>query len=115
MPTAIICDAGWRGILQNFWEADKAIQGACAKIYQNPYYWAGFCATGKGEQNMTNSSQKIEVFRQLIQSYLFLNLRNALVSIKAELTDDDDKNVELIEKWLPDKPTKNISKRNLCL
>jgi hypothetical protein len=53
---------------------------------------------------MTNSSNKIEIFQQLIQSDLYFNLRYALVSLKAELTDNDDKNVELIENWLQDKP-----------
>jgi len=53
---------------------------------------------------MTNSSNKIEFFQQLIQSDFFFNLRYALAALKAELTDNDDKNVELIENWLQDKP-----------
>jgi len=53
---------------------------------------------------MTNSSNKIEIFQQIIQSYFFFNLRYALAALKAELTDNDDKNVELIENWLQDKP-----------
>ena len=53
---------------------------------------------------MTNSSNKIEFFQQLIQSDFYFNLRYALVSLKNELTDNDDKNVELIENWLQDKP-----------
>ena len=54
---------------------------------------------------MTNSSNKIEIFLQLIQSDFFFNLRYALAALKAELTDNDDQNVELIENWLQDKPT----------
>ena len=53
---------------------------------------------------MTNSSNKIEIFQQLIESDLFFNLRYALAALKAELTDNDDNNVELIENWLQDKP-----------
>jgi CHAT domain-containing protein len=99
-----LLDTDWRGTLQCLLEKDKATQGLCAKIYQNPFHWAGFCAAGKAEQNMTNSSNKIEIFQQLIQSDFYFNLRYALVSLKNELTDNDDKNVELIENWLQDKP-----------
>ncbi|MEG4055056.1 MULTISPECIES: CHAT domain-containing protein, partial [unclassified Microcoleus] len=99
-----LLDTEWRGIFQYCLEEDKETQGVCAKIYQNPFHWAGFCAAGKGEQNMTNSSNKIEIFQQLIQSDLYFNLRYALASLKAELTDNDDNNVELIENWLQDKP-----------
>ncbi|MEG5019389.1 MULTISPECIES: CHAT domain-containing protein [unclassified Microcoleus] len=99
-----LLDTDWRGTLQCLLEKDKATQGLCAKIYQNPFHWAGFCAAGKAEQNMTNSSNKIEIFQQLIQSDFFFNLRYALASLKAELTDNDDNNVELIENWLQDKP-----------
>jgi hypothetical protein len=60
---------------------------------------------------MTNSSNKIEIFQQLIQSDFFFNLRYALVSLKAELTDNDDKNVELIENWLQDKPAMKLQYR----
>ncbi|MFB2892482.1 CHAT domain-containing protein [Aerosakkonemataceae cyanobacterium BLCC-F50] len=45
-----LLDQTWRETLQDCLEEDKATQGANAKIYQNPYYWAGFCAAGKGEQ-----------------------------------------------------------------
>jgi hypothetical protein len=39
-------------------------EGTHAKIYQNPFYWAGFCAAGKGEQNMTDSIGQIEIFQR---------------------------------------------------
>ena len=106
-----ILDTDWREILQYCLEEDKETQGVCAKIYQNPYHWAGFSAAGKGEQNMTNSSNKIEIFQQLIKLDFFFNLRYALVSLKAELTDNDDKNVELIENWLQDKPAMKLQYR----
>ena len=60
---------------------------------------------------MTNSSNKIEILEQLIESNLLFNLRYALASLKAELTDNDDKNVELIENWLQDKPTIKLQYR----
>jgi CHAT domain-containing protein len=44
-----LLDTEWQGILQYCLEEDKANQGVCAKIYQNPYHWAGFSAAGKGE------------------------------------------------------------------
>ncbi|MEG5160409.1 CHAT domain-containing protein [Microcoleus sp. AT3-A2] len=44
-----LLDTEWREILQYCLEEDKATQGFCAKIYQNPYHWAGFTAAGKGE------------------------------------------------------------------
>jgi len=106
-----LLDTDGREILQYCLEEDKATQGICAKIYQNPYHWAGFSAAGKGEQNMTNSSNKIEIFQQLIQSDFFFNLRYVLASLKAELTDNDDKNVELIENWLQDKPAMKLQYR----
>ena len=99
-----LLDTDWRGTLQCLLEKDKATQGVCAKIYQNPFHWAGFCAAGKGEQNMTNSSNQIEIFHQLIQSDLSFNWRYTLAALKAELTDNDDNNVEIIENWLEDKP-----------
>jgi CHAT domain-containing protein len=36
--------------LQRNLNRELKIQGTNAKIYQNPYHWAGFCAAGKGEQ-----------------------------------------------------------------
>ena len=103
-----LLDDTWRQTLQDCLEEDKAIQGVSAKIYQNPYYWAGFCAAGKGEQNMTNSSSKIEVFQQLIkESDLFINLRDALVSLNTQLTDNDEENLKVVENWLQDKPEIN--------
>jgi CHAT domain-containing protein len=59
-----LLDTEWREILQYCLEEDKATQGVCAKIYQNPFYWAGFCAAGKGEQNMTDSIGKLEIFQR---------------------------------------------------
>ena len=106
-----LLDTDGREILQYCLEEEKATLGLCAKIYQNPYHWAGFSAAGKGEQNMTNSSNKIEIFQELIQSDFFFNLRYALASLKAELTDNDDKNVELIENWLQDKPAMKLQYR----
>lgn len=100
-----LLDDTWRQTLQDCLEDEKATQGANAKIYQNPYHWAGFCAAGKGEQNMSNSITKIELFQQLIQeSDLFFNLRNDLVSLKEKLTEDDEENIKIIENWLKDKP-----------
>ena len=100
-----LLDDTWPQTLQDCLEEDKKTQGAGAKIYQNPYYWAGFCAAGQEEQNMTNSIGKLEIFQQLIQeSDLFVNLRDALVSLKDELTDDDEENIKIVEDWLKDKP-----------
>jgi CHAT domain-containing protein/plasmid maintenance system killer protein len=100
-----LLDDNWRETLRYCLEEDKATQGVCAKIYQNPYHWAGFCAAGKGEQNMTNSSDKLKIFQQLIQeSDLFVNLRDALVSLKAQLTDNDEENIKIVQNWLQDKP-----------
>jgi CHAT domain-containing protein len=100
-----LLDGNWRQILQDCLEEDKETQGVSAKIYQNPYHWAGFCAAGKGEQNMANSTSKLEIFQELIQkSDLFVNLRDALVSLKGQLTDNDEENIKMIEIWLQDKP-----------
>ena len=44
-----LLDTEWPGTLQCLLEEDKATQGLCAKIYQNPFHWAAFCAAGKGE------------------------------------------------------------------
>jgi CHAT domain-containing protein len=59
-----LLDTDWREILQYCLEEDKATQGVCAKIYQNPFYWAGFCAAGKREQNMTDSIGQLEIFQR---------------------------------------------------
>jgi hypothetical protein len=59
-----LLDTDWREILQGCLEEDKATQGICAKIYQSPFYWAGFCAAGKGEQNMTDSIGQLEIFQR---------------------------------------------------
>jgi hypothetical protein len=100
-----LLDGNWRQILQDCLEEEKETQGVSAKIYQNPYHWAGFCAAGKGEQNMANSTSKLEIFQKLIQeSDLFVNLRDALVSLKGQLTDNDEENIKIIESWLQDKP-----------
>ncbi|MEO9128070.1 MAG: CHAT domain-containing protein, partial [Microcoleus sp.] len=100
-----LLDGNWRQILQDCLEEKKETEGVSAKIYQNPYHWAGFCAAGKGEQNMANSTSKLEIFQELIQkSDLFVNLRDALVSLKGQLTDNDEENIKMIEIWLQDKP-----------
>ncbi|MEG4519207.1 CHAT domain-containing protein [Microcoleus sp. AT9_A5] len=100
-----LLDDTWRQILQDCLEEEKETQGVSAKIYQNPYHWAGFCAAGKGEQNMANSTSKLEIFQELIQeSDLFVNLRDALVSLKGQLTDNDEENIKIIDSWLQDKP-----------
>jgi hypothetical protein len=86
-------------------EEEKETQGVSAKIYQNPYHWAGFCVAGKGDQNMANSTSKLEIFQELIkESDLFVNLTDALVSLKSQLTDNDEENIKIIESWLQDKP-----------
>ncbi|MEY3868941.1 MAG: hypothetical protein RLZZ338_2832 [Cyanobacteriota bacterium] len=107
-----LLDQKWRETLQRNLNRQSTTQGNHAKIYQNPYHWAGFCAAGKGEQKMTNSITKIEIFQQLIQeSDLFVNLREALVSLKDQLTDDDETNVKIIEEWiekLPENDKNNI-------
>jgi CHAT domain-containing protein/tetratricopeptide (TPR) repeat protein len=98
--------------LQRNLNKQSKTQGTHAKIYQNPYHWAGFCAAGKGEQNMTNSIRKLEIFQQIIQeSGLFVNLRDALVSLKEQFTDNDESNVTIIEDWidkLPEDDKENI-------
>jgi CHAT domain-containing protein len=101
-----LLDKEWREILQYRLEEEKETQDTCAKIYQNPYHWAGFCAAGKGEQNMTNSISKLEIFQQLIQEKpdLFVNSQNDLVSLKEQLTDNDEENIIIVENWLKDKP-----------
>lgn len=54
---------------------------------------------------MANSTSKLEIFQKLIQeSDLFVNLRDALVSLKGQLTDNDEENIKIIESWLQDKP-----------
>jgi len=107
-----LLDKKWREKLQRNLNKQSQTQGVHAKVYQNPYHWAGFCAAGKGEQNMTNSITKLEIFQQLIQkSDLFVNLRDALVSLKDQLTDDDNANVTIIENWmeqLPENDKNNI-------
>jgi CHAT domain-containing protein len=100
-----LLDQKWREPLQRNLNKQSRAQGDRAKIYQNPYHWAGFCAAGKGEQNMTNSLSKLEIFQQLIrESDLFLNLRDALASLKDQLTDDDKTNVTVIENWIEQLP-----------
>jgi len=107
-----LLDQKWRETLQRSLKRQSQTQGVNAKLYQNPYHWAGFCAAGKGEQNMTNSSTKLEIFQQLIQkSDLFVNLRDALVSLQKQLTDNDETNVTIIENWieqLPENDKNNI-------
>ncbi|MCT7949948.1 CHAT domain-containing protein, partial [Ancylothrix sp. C2] len=111
-----LLDEEWREILQYSLEDDKETQGANAKIYQNPYYWAGFCMAGKGEQNMANSISKLEVFQQLIQqSDLLVNLRNDLISLKDKLTENDEENIKIIEKWLEDKPAIERKYKAKCM
>ncbi|HEY9297783.1 MAG TPA: hypothetical protein VIQ31_15730 [Phormidium sp.] len=56
--------ADWRGILQRHLNRQSKTEGTHAKIYQNPFYWAGFCAAGKGEQNMTDSIGQLEIFER---------------------------------------------------
>src|SRR5919199_567367 len=102
----------WRETLQRYLNRQLKTQAAHAKIYQNPYHWAGFCAAGKGEQKMTNSSEQLEIYQQIIQeSDLFVNLRDALVSLKKPLTNNDETNVKIIEEWierLPEADKNNI-------
>ncbi len=100
-----LLDDTWRGTLQRNLNRQSKTQGTHAKIYQNPYHWAGFCAAGKGEQNMTNSVSRLEIFQQIIQKPdLFLNLKDALVSLKDQLTNNDEANVKIIENWIQELP-----------
>lgn len=100
-----LLDDNWRESLRLYLEDKKATHGVHAKLYQNPYYWAGFCAVGKGEQNMSNSSDKLQIFQQLIQeSDLFVDLRNSLVALRTKLTNNDEENIKTIQDWLQDKP-----------
>ena len=107
-----LLDKKWRETLQRNLNIESRKRGTHAKIYQNPYHWASFCAAGKGEQKMTNSITKLEIFQQLIQeSDLFVNLRDALLSLKDKLTDNDENNVKIIEDWiekLPENDKNNI-------
>ena len=102
----------WREKLQHNLNKQLKTHGTHAKIYQNPYHWAGFCAAGKGEQKMTNSITKLEIYQQIIQNPdLFINLRDALVSLKEQLTNNDETNVKIIEQWidqLPEQDKNNI-------
>lgn len=59
---------------------------------------------------MTNSITKLEIFQKLIQSGLFVNLKDALVSLKEQWTDNDEYNVELIEKWINELPENDKNK-----
>ena len=100
-----LLDDTWRQFLQDCLEEEKETQEISAKIYQNPYHWAGFCAAGKGEQNMTNSITPLEIFQDLIQeSDLFVNLREDLIYLKGQLTNNDEENIKIVETWLQDKP-----------
>jgi len=93
--------------LQRNLNRELRIQGANAKIYQNPYHWAGFFTAGKGEQSMANSNsiRKLEIFQQIIQkSGLFINLTDALVTLKEQLTNNDETNVKIIENWIEELP-----------
>ena len=49
-----LLNENWRKILQDYFIKESETQGISSKIYQNPFYWAGFCVAGKGEQNMVN-------------------------------------------------------------
>jgi hypothetical protein len=55
---------------------------------------------------MGNSISKLEIFRQLMiqRSDLFVNLTNDLVSLKEQLTDNDESNVKVLEKWIDELP-----------
>ena len=60
---------------------------------------------------MTNSSEQLEIYKQIIQeSDLFVNLRDALVSLKNKLTGNDEYNVEIIEKWIEELPENDKNK-----
>lgn len=63
---------------------------------------------------MTNSTSELEIFQKLIQeSNLFVNLRDALDSLKEQLTDNDITNIKVIDNWieqLPEPDRENILK-----
>jgi hypothetical protein len=54
---------------------------------------------------MGESISKLEIFQQIVQETdLFINLRDALASLKDKLTNDDETNVNIIEKWINELP-----------
>lgn len=59
---------------------------------------------------MTNSITKLEIFQKLIELDLFVNLKDALVSLEEQWTGNDEDNVELIEKWIQELPENDKKK-----
>lgn len=59
---------------------------------------------------MTNIITKLEIFQKLIQLDLFVNMRDALVSLKDKWTGNDEDNVEIIEKWIEKLPENDKNK-----
>ena len=93
-----------KGILQRSFNRALGKSGADARIYENPYHWAGFCAAGKGEQTMDNIN-KVAIFQQLFQQAdLFLNLTEELTALQQNLTPRDENNVQIIEAWIEGLP-----------
>ncbi len=93
-----------KGILQRSFNRALGNSGADARIYENPYHWAGFCAAGKGEQTMGNIN-KVAIFQQLFQQAdLFINLTEELTALQKNLTPSDDNNIQVIEAWIKELP-----------
>ena len=65
--------------------------------------------------NSSNSIIKLKIFQEIIQkSGLFRNLTEALLSLRDQLTNNDETNVKIIEDWiqkLPEDDKKNILQR----
>ncbi|MCC3421729.1 MAG: hypothetical protein JGK12_26805 [Microcoleus sp. PH2017_01_SCD_O_A] len=59
---------------------------------------------------MSNSITKLEIFQKLIELDLFVNLKDALVSLKEQWTGNDEDNIKLIEKWIEELPRNDKNK-----
>ncbi|MGD2182403.1 CHAT domain-containing protein [Lusitaniella coriacea] len=93
----------WRKTLQTFF--NNMADNKDRKPYQSPYHWAAFCVVGKGEQKMASDADKIQAFVSLIEENtdkLVAEHGQSLSELRNQLGDDDEKNVEVIEKWLQD-------------
>ncbi|MGK7924225.1 MAG: CHAT domain-containing protein, partial [Spirulina sp.] len=76
--------------------------------YESPYHWAAFCIVGKGEQPMSSDDAKLQAFLDLVENNpdnLFAQHWQSLTELQRQFTDNDEKNVAVIETWL-EKPTR---------
>ncbi|QIZ73661.1 CHAT domain-containing protein [Oxynema aestuarii AP17] len=99
----------WRDALAEFFQnLGQNEKGINDRPYKSPYHWAAFCVVGQGEQNMASDRDKIQAFIKLIQENpdnLFADHWSSLTELPNQFTDDDEKNVELIEQWVKE-PTR---------